>query len=185
MNASLPSVPVLYPFSSLYKTEEMPSPLLFSCPLCALGEEDAASLVREGGLGTVVDLRTDGEEASLPDVQIPGVLYLFAPLPPLAFFPDREAQARAVLSDKESLFSLRRVFDVLLHREGTVLVHCADGHERCDLISSLLLALLGEEAGISSVLRDECGGAEAFFRDRLGYRDGILPLLREKFGGKS
>lgn len=183
------TLPVVYPLPRTGKTD-----VLLSCALGFLSEEDAVLLVRQTALNTVVDLRTDEEDAELPDFQIPGVLYLYAPLPPAPYFPDLASQWSAIFTSDEGLNSLRRVFDVLLHRTGgAILLHCSDGHERCDAVTALLLLALGIERDALSAHLPDCplgvlfdeidrrGGIGEFFRLSLGYRTDVLPALRKKF----
>ena len=114
-----------------------------------------------------------------------------APLPPAPCFPDQTEQIRHVLTSDEGLNALRRIFDVLLHRTGgAILLHCSDGHERCDIAASLLLLALGASPDClpEGAVRDGIleaigarGSVGAFFSDALGYRTDVLSALRNKF----
>ncbi len=146
--------------------------LIRSGHLAAMTEADAARLVDEFGVRTVIDLRTDDEAAKNPDRLdlIPYVDFIRIPIFDIAQFgvtheggrlrgawklirtvkkhPERilmDVYAKMVL-DGESQQGFRRFFEVLLGAgEGAVLWHCSSGKDRAGVATALLLAALGAD----------------------------------------
>jgi len=93
----------------------------------------------------------------MPDVKIEGCEYLHMPLITSSMAGitreksegesviagDLSPMYRSIVSNEECIETLRKVFDVILHSEGTVLWHCSAGKDRCGIVSMLFLKLLG------------------------------------------
>ncbi len=135
--------------------------------LYGVSDRDAQILCRDFGLKTVVDLRTAQEIAERPDPALPGVAVIPIPLlndSVLGVTHDRASdraaarlseRARAVpdmavlyeriVTHEFALRGLREVFRTICRdgETGTVLWHCAEGKDRCGIVSALFLSLLG------------------------------------------
>ena len=151
----------------------MVSGVLFrSSGLCGLTAEDAARL-KQLGVSTVVDLRTEEEIQASPDINLQGFRRCFCPLPALnpsacrdklaqkymaaaragekAFYlseyiaeVDMRRMYKTVLTDTASLASLRGVFSAFLSPDsGGILFHCTSGKDRTGIVAALLMFALG------------------------------------------
>lgn len=115
--------------------------------------------IKDIGITTVIDLRTEGEIHKKPDTVIEGITYHKIPLleeatlgithekglkgfkaPP--HMPDLYA---SLATNDYSINALRKVFDIIFdpNRKGAIMWHCTAGKDRVGLVSALFLAALG------------------------------------------
>jgi hypothetical protein len=103
--------------------------------LSPLGCADAAAL----GLRTILDLRTDGERAVLPDDACVGAQIMSAPLP-IPYNLDTAAYQ----ADFDSDDSIARVFHTLADDAAyPIYVHCTYGRDRTGVVAAAVLLALG------------------------------------------
>ena len=149
-----------------------PGVLFRSSGLRALTEEDAAKL-KHLGVNMIVDLRTEAEVKSAPDINLETFYRIFCPLPALnpsayrdsmeeKYMAATESKKKAyylseyisevdmrrmytdVLTDASSLASLRGVFSTFLNPgSGGILFHCTSGKDRTGIVAALLMFALG------------------------------------------
>lgn len=139
---------------------------LRSDALDALTEEDVKLLKETYRLAAVIDLRTEEEQKERPDRMIPGSVRYSVPLlsgsamgithekgmdyrEVFQAVPDMRELYRRIVTDKESVAQLKRVFGIILKHaeegEGAILWHCTEGKDRCGIVSALFLMLLGAD----------------------------------------
>jgi len=135
--------------------------LLRSAVLSDLSEDDIRILTKTYHLKTVIDLRTE-EERAVPDVEIPGVKNI--PISLLAAatqgithemtLEEKMAFYQENLPDLADLYKVmvypntkpqwQQIFDIFLNNEeGAILWHCAEGKDRCGLVSAMIEYCLG------------------------------------------
>ena len=138
-----------------------PHKLIRSSKLCDLTDDEAGVLTDKYKVKHVIDLRADFEIAGSPDPQIPGVTHHILSL------IDKETMGLthgtedyenmkdfSQLPTMEVLYSSfvgncipdqwKKIFDILLSNEdGAVLWHCAEGKDRCGVVSALIEYALG------------------------------------------
>ena len=138
-----------------------PHKLIRSSKLCDLTDDEASVLTDKYDVKHVIDLRADFEIASTPDPQIPGVTHHILSL------IDKETMGLTHVTEDyenmkdfsqlptmEVLYSAfvgncipdqwKKIFDILLSNEdGAVLWHCAEGKDRCGVVSALIEYALG------------------------------------------
>jgi len=145
--------------------------LLRSGSLSGLTAEDADYLTTTFGLSLVIDLRSSEEIKMSPDVMIAGVRYENIPLAELdtkrmdaltslyqhgetarekawylAEFSKIDALGKMYhnfFDDPHSADVIRRIFQLLLEVEGSVLFHCTSGKDRTGILVAILLYMLG------------------------------------------
>ena len=140
----------------------IPGKLIRSSKLTEATEMDIRRLMGTYGLRQIIDLRTPTEAAEAPDAEMPGVDTHFLPLISEEAFVgvtrDKESlrammqatkfpemtEIYAVMVSERAEASWRKIFDVLLNNRGeAVLWHCAEGKDRCGLVSAMVLYALG------------------------------------------
>lgn len=121
--------------------------------------EDGAAKLREYGLRTIIDLRTETERNEKPDPVLPGVQLLQIPIfeeetagitreegsaAQLSRVPDMDRLYRHMVTDEHSVEQLARVIRAVMATEGgCVLFHCTAGKDRTGVTAMLLLGILG------------------------------------------
>jgi len=113
---------------------------------------DGWRAARSAGLTTVVDLRNSFERDRV--IEVEGVDVVHAPTEDPTD-PDFLEECGPWLDHPRSWApniarypgKLARVFAAVAEADGGVLIHCAGGRDRTGMISSMLLALTGVEAG--------------------------------------
>lgn len=139
--------------------------------LSAMTEEDGKILLKEYGLRTVVDFRTETERAEKPDPVLPGVRYIHNPIlreQTLGITRERPNDGviasflgamnsegftgssymagiyASIVSEPYSQQQYGRFFDLLLtQEEGAILWHCSAGKDRVGVGTVLFLTALG------------------------------------------
>lgn len=140
--------------------------------LAYITEADGEKLVKDYGLKTVIDMRTENEISRRPDTVLPGVRYLRCPIferkaegvtreTAVPHSPVESALRMAhnvegsdphermkslygVFFEEEGLRHYAEFFDLLLaQEEGAVLWHCTMGKDRCGTGAILLETALG------------------------------------------
>lgn len=125
--------------------------LLYRGPqLVELSREDKELLFGKCGIATVIDLRAPEEVEENPDADIPGVENINLPLltiPEMSEMVESRypnvphSYALAVRPEKKGIWT--RVFDVLLEKEGGILLHCSQGKDRTGIVAAVILSALG------------------------------------------
>ena len=146
--------------------------LLRSGELSSTTPEELEKL-RESGISHIIDLRTETECAGKPDVKIPGITYVHAPIVRTVSSPYLESIEKwynetsdgtektwlfleylssfdikgiyiCIIRESYSHSNIRKIFELLLREECTgVLFHCTSGKDRTGIISEILLHVLG------------------------------------------
>lgn len=143
-----------------------PNMLIRSAHLVNATPQDTDELTREHRLSMVIDLRTDFGITREPDVRIPGVTYVHAPIfddsvlgithdndkdadlqgykSALNVPPMEDLYRMMVLQEdcRENLGHIMRTIMEHDYETGSVLWHCSEGKDRCGLVSALVLAAL-------------------------------------------
>ena len=139
----------------------IPHKLIRSSKLYDITDDEANILTHQYNVKHIIDLRADFEIAGSPDPQLPGVSFH-----PLSLI-DKETMGLtngtedyesmkdfSQLPTMEVLYSAfvgecipdqwKKIFDILLSNEdGAVLWHCAEGKDRCGVVSALIEYALG------------------------------------------
>lgn len=105
-------------------------------------------------------MRTNAEKEEKKDVEIYGVSYIHIPIfseetagishekatdkrELLNHLPDMEKLYRAMVSDKDCVEQLKKVFEIITNDDGkAVLWHCTEGKDRCGIVSAIFLLIL-------------------------------------------
>ena len=134
--------------------------LLRSGHLCHATAEDARCLKESFSLCEILDLRNMEEQRELPDAPIPGAEHVEMPifpdfqqgithekkLPAYEIYPPMsEIYVRFITVDYLNRNMARAVKRVLTHDydRGAILWHCFGGKDRCGMVASLTLSVLG------------------------------------------
>ena len=117
--------------------------------LDGLTEKDIRAL-KEYGVTTVIDLRSQQEIADAPDtaVQQAGFAYFHCPLMSELMYEnaihgsfDTEGFAAGYARMALRLDRVKAFFEIVLQKEGTILFHCTGGQDRTGIMSMLLLMI--------------------------------------------
>lgn len=167
-----------------------------SAALNELSGRDIEILKNEYRLSTVIDLRTDTEIEEKPDIRIDGVEYIHIPVfteetggithseetdkkELLKHLPDLSELYRTMVSDKDCVAQLKRVFEIITRGDNNaVLWHCTEGKDRCGIVSALFLLIL--DVDINTIYEDYLFTNNAPSRNRRKYYFLIRYLMRDK-----
>lgn len=135
--------------------------LIRSSALTDLTEDDIRILTKTYHLKTIIDLRTP-EERTVPDTEMEGVKYIPISLLEAATqgithemtLEEKMAFYKENLPDLADLYKVmvypntkpqwQQIFEIFLNQEdGAVLWHCAEGKDRCGLVSVMIEYALG------------------------------------------
>ena len=134
-----------------------------SARLTGMSASDRKALAA-AGLTEILDLRTPGVAAALPDPEITGVrnvlINLYAtssvPIPRLRTVADARAYMRSInvgfVDTPAQRQRIARTLTLIAHASGPVLVHCTEGKDRTGWIAAVLQLTAG--AGIEQVQRE-------------------------------
>ncbi len=136
--------------------------LLRSAALEEASESDLEDFSDQYQVGTVIDLRSEAEQAQYPDRTIAGAVHVSCPIDPIAFPDDSDIlQARLqhgshyadqiaenyytwLCTDPSAQASYRAIFHQLLRSGGkAVLLHGQNGKDRTGFGAALILSALG------------------------------------------
>ena len=156
----------------------------------ALNNLTAAGIekLRDYGLSTVIDLRTETERNEKPDPAVPGAAILHIPIfeeetagitrekdsaAKMNSVPDMSRLYRHMVSDDHSVAQLSKVIKAIMAvKDGCVLFHCTAGKDRTGLVAMLLLGILGvsDEDILEDYIYTNVTGADVAY----AYRDMVL-----------
>ncbi len=168
----------------------LPCRLLRSAELYHLSVTDKELLASQYHIRTVIDLRSGVERRKRPDDILPGVEY--HPLPLLDetsdllfqrpgimdILADLEGDPEEVMRqnyihmvrDPYTVSQLARIIDTFRRNQnGAILWHCSNGKDRTDLVTAVLLYVLGVDEG--TIIED-------FLRTRVWLEDEKNDLIR-------
>ncbi|MHC5375338.1 tyrosine-protein phosphatase [Enterococcus sp. LJL120] len=119
--------------------------------ITALTNQDL-DFLKEYGLQTIVDLRSDAEVAQAPNPQMEGVENLHIPLITGDIADATKDLSRSMKLTMGSFYinvlkdypqNLVKVFEAMADSQGAVLFHCSAGKDRTGIIAAFLLDLAG------------------------------------------
>lgn len=151
---------------------------------------DQRKLVKDYHLKTVIDLRTHLELVKSPDRMIPGVHYEHVSIlekglegishekEMLNHLPNMNDLYRYMVRDEFCVSQFKRVIQMILSQEGTVLWHCTAGKDRCGLTSAFFLSILGVSQ--EEIMKDYLLTNEAKSMKPVAYYAGALALTHDK-----
>lgn len=155
--------------------------------------------LKEYGLTTVIDLRSESEQRQKPRTEIEGVKYIDIPIlttstagitadqsmAQVVFAESRHikqdygnadnymrAMYADVLFNEDSIPKLRKFFDILLEENGCVLWLCNQGKDRTGLLAMIVEGVLGVDE--QSIISDYVASGRFLRRKRIMQKTGIF-----------
>lgn len=161
-----------------------------------LSDRDIQILVNEYNLKTVIDLRTDDEVQEVPDRKIDNVKYFHIPIfasetlgitremsndyTKLKSVPDMEELYKKMVTDEFSVLQLKKIMEIILEENASILFHCTAGKDRTGIIAMLVLTML--DASKDEIMKDYLeSNYFAKSRSEIEYKENIAKTNDKEF----
>ena len=161
---------------------------LYKCKKCH------AEYLKSIGVKTIIDLRTPGEIAKKPDIEIDGIANIVIPIlneETLGITHERGLKAykqpphmpelyASIVKSDESIDALKKALHIIFDtsREGGILWHCTAGKDRAGLLSAFFLSALGYKK--EDIFADYVASNRRSEKKGRLYRVGVLIYKRDK-----